>query len=132
MFLHAIDEYTIPSRVRGDRGGENRDVAILMVLLRGHHRASFMWGSSTHNTRIERLWVEVGSQFARRWRAFFLRLERLHFLDRTNPHHLFLLHILFLDDINDDCDEFKRYWNTHPIVGEGHHQTPNVNFYSVH
>ncbi|KIO01839.1 hypothetical protein M404DRAFT_149003 [Pisolithus tinctorius Marx 270] len=31
--------------------------------------------SSTRNCRIERLWVEVGSQFARRWRAFFARLE---------------------------------------------------------
>ncbi|KAJ6592418.1 hypothetical protein B0H19DRAFT_917321 [Mycena capillaripes] len=38
---------------------------------RGPGRASFMWGSSTRNTRIERLWVEVGTQFARRWRAFF-------------------------------------------------------------
>ncbi|KAF8054959.1 hypothetical protein FPV67DRAFT_1391983, partial [Lyophyllum atratum] len=26
----------------------------------GRNRASFMWGSSTYNTRIERLWVEVG------------------------------------------------------------------------
>ncbi|KAJ7798317.1 hypothetical protein B0H14DRAFT_2618014 [Mycena olivaceomarginata] len=54
---------------------------------KGLHRASFMWGSSTH-TPYPRLWVEVGSQFARRWRAFFYRLEALHGLDHTNPHHL--------------------------------------------
>jgi hypothetical protein len=71
MFLDAIEEFGIPSRVRGDRGAENKDVSVLMILLRGPNRASFMWGSSTFNTRIERLWVEVGSQFARRWRAFF-------------------------------------------------------------
>ncbi|KAJ6585819.1 hypothetical protein B0H19DRAFT_883509, partial [Mycena capillaripes] len=37
---------------------------------RGTKRASFMWGLSTRSTRIERLWVEVGTQFARRWRDF--------------------------------------------------------------
>ncbi|KAJ7705165.1 hypothetical protein B0H14DRAFT_3645903 [Mycena olivaceomarginata] len=63
-----------------------------------------MWGSSTRNTRIERLWVEVGTQFARGWRAFFTRLGRLHHLDRKNPSHLWLLHRLFLFAINDDCN----------------------------
>ncbi|KAJ7760860.1 hypothetical protein DFH07DRAFT_1021347 [Mycena maculata] len=84
---------------------------------KGPGRASFMWGSSTRNTRIERLWVEVGTQFARRWRAFFTRLGRLHQLDRKNPAHLWLLHHLFLDAINDDCEAFRRDWNLHPISG---------------
>ncbi|KAJ7214025.1 hypothetical protein GGX14DRAFT_360623 [Mycena pura] len=97
----------------------------------GLGRASFMWGSLTHNTRIERLWVEVGSQFARSWRAFFYRLEALHGLDRGNPHHLWLLHKLFLDLINDDCDEFRAEWNCHPILGEGHDRSPNVRLFSL-
>ncbi|KAJ7872820.1 hypothetical protein B0H14DRAFT_2344567, partial [Mycena olivaceomarginata] len=79
---------------------------------------------SMNNTRIERLWVEVGSQFARRWRAFFYRLEAQHRLDRTNPHHLWLLHFLFLDLINEDCEDFRTEWNCHPISGEGHDQSP--------
>ena len=54
--------------MRGDRGGENRDVSILMILLRGSNRASFMWGPSVFNTRIEHLWVEVGRRFVRQWR----------------------------------------------------------------
>ncbi|KAJ6470290.1 hypothetical protein C8R47DRAFT_988786, partial [Mycena vitilis] len=73
--------------------------------------------SSTRNTRIERLWVEVGTQFARRWRAFFTRLGRLHGLDRKNPSHLWLLHHLFLEEINDDCLEFQEEWNLHPMGG---------------
>ncbi|KAF5340537.1 hypothetical protein D9758_015819 [Tetrapyrgos nigripes] len=108
MFIKACRRYGMPSRVRGDRGGENRDVSILMILRRGANRGSFIWGSSTHNTRIERLWVEVGAQFARPWRAFFFRLEDLHYLDRKNPHHLWLLHFLFLEDINDDCQHFGK------------------------
>ncbi|KZT19148.1 hypothetical protein NEOLEDRAFT_1078428, partial [Neolentinus lepideus HHB14362 ss-1] len=72
---------------------------------------------STHNTRIERLWVEVGTQFARRWRAFLTRLGRLHRLDRKNSSHLWLLHKLYLVAINDDCREFQVQWNAHPISG---------------
>ncbi|KAJ7435447.1 hypothetical protein FB451DRAFT_1153778 [Mycena latifolia] len=115
--MTAIQEYGTPSRMRGDRGGENTKVAIWMVMHRGPGRASFMWGSSTRNTRIERLWVEVGTQFARRWRAFFTRLGRLHHLDRKNPGHLWLLHLLFLRELNDDYREFQDEWNLHPISG---------------
>ncbi|EPS94422.1 hypothetical protein FOMPIDRAFT_1134366, partial [Fomitopsis schrenkii] len=71
--------------------------------------------SSTHNQRIERLWGDVGKQFGRAWRAFFTRLERIHNLNRKDPHHLWLLHFLFLDDLNMDCDRFCEYWNNHSV-----------------
>ena len=67
MFIDAILEHGVPSRVRGDCGGENRDVLILMIILRGLDRLSFIWGPSVFNTRIERLWVEVGRRFAQAW-----------------------------------------------------------------
>lgn len=86
-----------------------------------------MLNRSTHNTRIERMWVEVGKQFVRRWKAFFLRLERLHGLDRQNPAHLWLLHVLFLDSINDDAQRFVDEWNHHPLSTEKN-QSPSVSF----
>jgi hypothetical protein len=138
LFLNAIEAHGIPSRMRGDRGGKNIEVSVWMVKHRGAGRASFMWGSyvivtcfvfftppdnsntsSTGNTRIERLWVEVGTQFARRWRGFFSRLEQLHRLDSDNPTHLWLLHILFLDEISNDCAEFQNQWNHKPLAGAG-------------
>lgn len=79
--------------------------------------------SSTHNTRIERIWVEVGTQFGRRWRAFFTRLENQYHLDVKNPAHIWLLQILFLDSINADCKAFVHNWNLHGIRGE---QTRNM------
>lgn len=82
---------------------------------------------STHNTRIERLWVEAGTQFARPWRAFFIRLERLHNLDCNDPAHLWLLHRLFLDEIAEDCERFRQDWNSHPISGpDTNNCSPNV------
>ncbi|KAF9540084.1 hypothetical protein CPC08DRAFT_651029 [Agrocybe pediades] len=84
-----------------------------------------MWGSSVFNTRIERLWLEVGKRFARAWRAFFLRLERKHFLNRKSHEHRWILHYLFLEDINIDCDRFMSEWNAHPISGAGGNYSPN-------
>ncbi|KAG8943831.1 hypothetical protein FRC04_002454 [Tulasnella sp. 424] len=123
LFKHAVRQYGRPLRVRGDRGGENVKVAVNMIRHRGVNRASFMWGSSTHNTRIERIWVEVGKQFARRWRAFFTRLENQYHLDVKNQAHVWLLQVLFLDAISADCKAFVRNWNLHGIRGE---QTRNM------
>ncbi|KAG1906383.1 uncharacterized protein F5891DRAFT_975775 [Suillus fuscotomentosus] len=88
-----------------------------MIATNGHNHGSFLWGSSTRNSRIERLWVEVGTQFVRRWRGFFTRLEQLHKLDVDKPGHLWLLSMLFLNALNDDCRQFQQEWNLHPIHG---------------
>ncbi|KAK1226936.1 hypothetical protein PQX77_010069 [Marasmius sp. AFHP31] len=130
VFADAVESFGTPSRVRGDRGGENRRVATVMIKIRGLKRGSFMWGTSMRNTRIEHLWVEVGSRLARQWRAFFFRLERLHRLDVKNPSHLWLLHRLFLDAINDDINTFKQEWNSHPISGVAHEKSPKHGIYT--
>ncbi|KAG2117875.1 uncharacterized protein F5147DRAFT_565880 [Suillus discolor] len=63
--------------------------------------------SSTCNSRIECLWVEVGTQFAQRWRAFFTQLENYHGLRPNIPSHIWLLQTLFLGKINQDCSDFQ-------------------------
>ena len=45
VFLDAIEEYKMPFRVRGDRGGANKAVSVYMILAKGLNRASFLWGS---------------------------------------------------------------------------------------
>ena len=51
LFEQGVQEFMLPSRVRGDRGGENRKVADYMIRRRGQGRKSYMTGSSKWNTR---------------------------------------------------------------------------------
>ncbi|KAN0082914.1 hypothetical protein V8E55_008709 [Tylopilus felleus] len=100
LFRAAIETYGTPSRVRRDCGGENIDVAVWMI---------------QHYT---------GINFVRHWKAFFICLEDIHKLNVGNPHHLWLLHYLFLRQLNDDCQQFQHDWNHHPISKRGHNQSP--------
>lgn len=45
MFHDATAQFGMPSRMRGDCGGENLELAVWMIVRNGANRASFMWGS---------------------------------------------------------------------------------------
>lgn len=51
LFKTAVNEFMLPSRVRGDKGGENVKVADFMIRYRGCNRGSYMTGASKFNTR---------------------------------------------------------------------------------
>ena len=59
LFLKAIRQYGLPSRIRCDEGLENIQAVQHMLRHRGEERNSVLVGSSVHNQRIERLWRDM-------------------------------------------------------------------------
>lgn len=74
---------------------------------------------SVHNTRIERIWYDVTEGFGKKWKNFFLDLEANHGLQVENPAHIWLLHHLFLADINADALQWAEAWNCHKLQLRG-------------
>ena len=67
------------------------------------------------NIRIERLWVDVTAQVGATWAQVFMTLELHHGLNINNQNHIWLLHYLFLNTINQQLDFFSQAWNHHRI-----------------
>ena len=84
---------------------------------------------SVHNVCIECLWGDVTGQVGSSWADAFTNLELFHGLDINNPHHIWLLHILFLSIINSQLELFARGWNSHGIqIQDGPNCSPEDMF----
>ena len=115
LFLVAVQNFNLPSRVRSDQGLENVLVARHMIESRGSERHSMLTGSSTHNQRIERLWRDMHSSVTLLYYRLFYHLEQQDLLDPLNNLHLWALHFVYLPRINRSLKEFILSWNNHPM-----------------
>lgn len=79
-----------------------------------------MTGRSVHNTRIERLWREVGARVTGRYSQIFRALEDdEHVLDRDNAFDLYCLHHVFMPHLRHSVQLFVQSWNHHSMSTKG-------------
>ncbi len=114
-FTNAIRVCGCPLRVRSDFGGENIEVAQLMVLLRGTNRGSHITGRSTRNQRIERLWRDVFLNCLSVFYDNFYMMEASNILDPDIESHLIALHYVYQPRIQESLNSFRTAWNNHGI-----------------
>ena len=116
-FVHAVESFGLPSRVRSNKGGENVGVSAFMLNHphRGPNRGSMLVGRSVHNQRIERLWCDVNDGVVKFYRDLFFYMESISILDPVNELHLFCLHYVYLPRINNHLAQWVDAWIHHPL-----------------
>ena len=115
FFTQGVGIFHLPSRVRGDMGMENVDVANFMITSRGPHRGSFIVGRSVHNQIIERLWGESNRVVVHKFKTLFREMEDSGILSPINEVDLYALHVIFTAKVQQSLDEFQRQWNFHGL-----------------
>ena len=101
----------LPSRLRGDRGGENRRK-------RGLGRGSYLTGASWQNQRIESYWRFLNSQCLGYYRKLIKDMVKARQFSSADEGDRWVFQYLFLPLINHDLEVYIEAWDHHPIRTE--------------
>lgn len=122
FYMNYIQEINgVPCIVYGDRGTENSMVRDLQFALRWYHRdpfqgiSSFIYGSSSRNTRIERFWRDLRGMCGQYWMDLFKAMADQGMLDTSDNIHMECVRYCFMSFISKDLQDTVQHWNEHRI-----------------
>lgn len=121
----------VPRLVRSDCGTENCIIRDIQTALRFNHGdsmsgpSSFLYGRSTSNQRIERLWDTLSNNCTFFWKNLFKDLREIGRFHDHDPIHVECLRFCFLGLIQSDLDEFVQAWNHHRIRLQPQNESPS-------
>ena len=125
----AIELSFLPCVVRADRGTENSHVKRIQVHFRGEHddylsgEASFQYGKSTGNQRIEAFWGQLRKQFAQFWMNKFKDMATVCSLDMLSNVELLALRFCYIQTIRTELRRTTDEWNSHKIRPNRNNET---------
>ncbi len=119
VFRDSLAKFGLPNSVRTDHGGENIDIWRYMIASHDGDISCVKTGSSTYNSRVERLWRDVHRSVVLTFADVFRSVEAEGYLDPLNEVYMFCLHHIFLPRINLCLQEFQESWNNHGLSTEG-------------
>ena len=108
----------VPREIRSDRGTENTIICGIQRFLRRNaedlisNKNSFVYGSSTHNQRIECWWSILRRSRLNWWINFFKDIPAENILD-TSLTYVEFLRFCFLGILQEQLDGTRRLWNNH-------------------
>ena len=108
----------VPRAIRSGRGTENTIICGIQRFLRRNaedlisDKNSFVYGSSTHNQRIECWWSILRRSRLNWWINFFKDISAENILD-TSLTYIEFLRFCFLGILQEQLDGTRRLWNNH-------------------
>ena len=118
---------TVPCTMRCDLGTDNAHIALLQPYFTRHcpapfgGEASFMYGKSTANQRIEAWWSMMRRQGADYWINLFKDMQDSGVLNTHKPIHIKVMRFAFMNLLQRELHTMAIEWNLHLI-----HSKPNA------
>ena len=116
--------------VRLDRGTENVHIASCQKMLRAEHNDSLvscavMYGSSTHNQRIERFWLYLRKATLNEYMNLFKDYADSGIIDMTLLTHRECLAFCFMEPLRNELNSITESWNNHRVRRMKHGGCPS-------